>query len=362
MSATERQFDPGVIEQLIEHPYRFQFFQAVRILEQVFVGQGDSADDVVGKRLQFLNTLNLSFPASQIERLDPLITDPVLGSVGIDTWAPAYEGRLDSVALTPTFFGLLGGNGALPLTYTERLGERETYQRDRAARAFLDIFTNRAGALFYGAWKKYRLALQSELDRQGRFLPLAKALSGLGLDPNTIQSSHACGDVPDQAMAFYCAAIRHRPLSATYLEQVLTEYFRVPFRIEQLVGGWHPVPVSECSYLGMNEVTLGRDALVGDRIWQRDLKIRLWIGPLVTKAFDDFLPGSSAANALRKWLTLMGGCSLEYEVRLILRADQVEGAALHATGGGRLGLDAFLVTQKVAVDRADAGYLVTTLH
>ncbi|MDD1969108.1 type VI secretion system baseplate subunit TssG [Pseudomonas putida] len=353
MPTSKRRLDPGVIEQLIEHPYRFQFFQAVRVLEHVFVRQGDRPAEVVSKRLQFLNTLNLGFPASEIERVDAVFADPEPGKVA---------SRIDSVALTPSFFGLLGVNGALPLTYTERLSEREAYQRDRAARAFLDIFTNRAVALFYGAWKKYRLALQYELDQKGRFLPLAKSLSGLGLDPQVAQVPDARGEVPDQAMAFYCAAIRHRPLSTAYLQQVLSEYFRAPFRIEQLVGGWHPVPVSERSYLGMHEVKLGRNALVGERVWQRDLRLRLWIGPLVSKVFNDFLPGSSAAIALRKWLTLMAGCSLEYEVCLILRADQVEGTALHATNSGRLGWDAFLVTHDVAVDRADTCYQITTLH
>jgi type VI secretion system protein ImpH len=358
----KRRLDPGVIQQLIEEPYRFQFFQAVRVLEHAFVRQGDLPAEVIGKRLQFLNTLNLGFPASEIERLDAVILDPELGRVVTDKWQSSYEGQIDSVALTPAFFGLLGGNGALPLTYTERLSERETFQRDRAAKAFLDIFTNRATALFYGAWKKYRLALQYELDKQGRFLPLAKALAGLGLDPVQTQAPDDRGEVPDQAMAFYCASIRHRPMSTTYLQQVLSEYFRVPIRIEQLVGGWHPVPDSQLSRLGKNELTLGQNALVGERVWQRDLKLRLWIGPLAREAFDDFLPGSSAAIALRKWLTLMAGSSFEFEVCLILRSDQVHGTALLPLKSGRLGWDAFLVTHKVVEDRADARYQITTLH
>ena len=266
------------------------------------------------------------------------------------------------MAITPSFFGLLGVNGALPLTYTERLNEREVFKRDKAARAFLDIFNNRAAALFYGAWKKYRLGLQYELDKQGRFLPLAKALAGLGLNPVQAGKANTSGDVPDQAMAFYCAAIRHRPLSATYLQQVLAEYFRVPFQIEQLVGGWHPVPVEQRSYLGRAGLILGKNALVGERVWQRDLRLRLWIGPLSSTTFDDFLPGSSAATSLRKWLTLMAGCGLEYEVCLILRSDHVHGTTLLPLKSGRLGWDAFLVTHKVLESRADARYHITTLH
>ena len=33
MHTTKRRFDPSVIERLFAQPYRFQFFQAVRMLE-----------------------------------------------------------------------------------------------------------------------------------------------------------------------------------------------------------------------------------------------------------------------------------------------------------------------------------------
>ena len=66
MPTTKRRLNPGVIQQLIDKPYRFQFFQAVRVLEHVFARQGDDPAEIVSKRLKFLNTLNLCFPASEI--------------------------------------------------------------------------------------------------------------------------------------------------------------------------------------------------------------------------------------------------------------------------------------------------------
>lgn len=80
--------------------------------------------------------------------------------------------------------------------------------------------------------------------------------------------------------------------------------------------------------------------MAGERIWQRDLRIRLWIGPLSRSAFADFLPGGARAQALEKLLTMFGGLSFEYEVRLVMAKEDVAGSALggDAEGGGaRLG-------------------------
>ena len=85
---------------------------------------------------------------------------------------------------------MLGGQGALPLHYTEQIIAREQIKRDRAAREFFDMFSNRATALFYAAWKKYRLPFHYELDRDERYLPLLLALAGVADDDtrNSLQS------------------------------------------------------------------------------------------------------------------------------------------------------------------------------
>ena len=40
MCSAKRRFDPGVIQQFLDEPYRFEFFQAVRMLELYFSQQG----------------------------------------------------------------------------------------------------------------------------------------------------------------------------------------------------------------------------------------------------------------------------------------------------------------------------------
>lgn len=267
---------------------------------------------------------------------------------------------LGTVDLTPAFIGLLGGRGTLPLGYTERIGEREHYQRDYAARAFLDIFSNRAVALFYAAWKKHRLAFQYELNREERFLPLALALAGMGLKSLRSRLSAEPGAVFDQSIAYYSAGLRQRPLSAAFLQSMLAEHFAAPLRIEQFAGAWYQVPEIQLTRLGEGNAVLGSTALAGGRVWQRDLRLRLWFGLLRRRQFEDFLPGGSAAAALTKWFTLTAGSSFEYEVRLVLHRQDVQGIGLQLSSGGRLGWDAFVATRQAMEHRADASYLVHT--
>lgn len=43
MPGAKRRIDPGVAQQLLAEPHRFEFFQAARLLEQVFQRQGVKA-------------------------------------------------------------------------------------------------------------------------------------------------------------------------------------------------------------------------------------------------------------------------------------------------------------------------------
>ncbi|HBK45293.1 MAG TPA: type VI secretion system baseplate subunit TssG [Xanthomonadaceae bacterium] len=364
MPGAKRRIDPGVAQQLLAEPHRFQFFQAIRLLEQVFQRQGARANQSVPAKIRFHNTLSLGFPSAE---LDP--SSEAYSPQGERLEGEALEAALQTdleglgeVHLTPQFMGLLGVTGALPLHYTETLQEREIYLRDRTARAFLDIFSNRAVALHYAAWKKHRLALQYELDRRERFMPLILSLLGMGMPGLRERMLDERSKIFDQAVAYYAGAIRQRPMSAPMLRRLLADYFRVPVKVEQFVGAWYKVPASQATRLGMGNATLGSSALAGDRVWQRDLRLRLDIGPLRRHEFDALLPGGDAADALSKWLSLLIGGGLEYEVRLVLHAEDVRQAGIGNGHSARLGWDGYLTTQPATEHRADASYGLHTLQ
>ncbi|MEO7066809.1 MAG: type VI secretion system baseplate subunit TssG [Rhodanobacter sp.] len=360
MLTKKRRLNPGVAQRLLAEPHRFQFFQAIRILERVFVRNGVRPADVVTQKIHFRNSVSMGFPTSEIAELRGYTDKGTAWSTALADEQPVW-GSLSAVDVTPAFMGMLGGSGVLPFGYTERIAEREAFHRDHAAREFLDIFNNRAVALFYAAWKKHRLAFQYELDRKERFLPLILSLTGMGTPALRAKLGGGKGAVFDQAIAYYSAAIAQRPMSAATVQRILCEYFSAQVRVEQFVGAWYAVPENQHTRLGTPCAVLGRTALAGGRVWQRDLRLRLWIGPLRHQRFEDFLPGSEAAAALAKWLTLLLGSTLEYEVQLVLDKQDVQPTALSADGGGRLGWDAFMCTRPAQEHRTDANYLLQTM-
>ena len=362
MRPAKRRIDPGLIQQLLAEPHRFGFFQAMRLIEQLYQRQGEGGKDAVALRVRFRNTLSLAFPAAELESAGARTPEGEALDSAESIQEAVDGGNIGDITLPAAFMGLLGTVGALPTHYTEFLHERETYQRDRAARAFLDIFTNRAVALHYAAWKKYRLAMQYELDRKEKFLPLVLSLSGVGMAGLRDRLAEGEGGVFDQAIAHYAGAVRQRPVSARLLQQVLADYFQVGIRVEQFVGAWYRVPGHQTTRLGVANAGLGTTALAGDRVWQRDLRMRLLIGPLQRERFDGFLPGGAAAAALEKWLTLLTGSCLEYEIRLLLRAEDVRGAGIGGEHGARLGWDSYVCTRPSTQARSDAGYGIHTLQ
>ena len=335
---------PTVIQRLFDQPHRYGFFQAVRLLQRWFAQQEQvHGAAVFEQKLQFRNSLSLSFPASEIAGFERQ-TDEVLG---------------DRVSMTPAFMGLLGAGGALPLFYTELFARREMYERDPAGRAFLDIFLHRAVVLFYQAWRKHRLALRFEDDRRQQFLPMVLAVAGLGQHGLRGRLRADEGGVSDDALAYFAGALQHKPMSARTIQQVLAQYFGTPVQVEQFVGRWFQLPEENQTRLGLaGSAPLGGGAVMGQRVWQRDLRLRLTIGPLPRERFRRFLPGGPAALALKELLTLMTGVTLEYDVRLALRASDVTATCLGGHTGTRLGWDSFLSTQPAANDRLDAGYQI----
>jgi len=367
MRAQKRRFEPPVIERLLREPWRFEFFQAVRVLELWLKRRGRAPQALVADMLRFRNSVSLGFPASQLEAIEPELRDLEIGmpfELPVDAAALGHaleEGTLRRVHLTPAFMGLLGGHGVLPVHYTERIAEHQARHKneeeDTGPRAFLDAFSNRSLALFYEAWRKYRLPLKYQLDGQDAFLPLLLSLAGLG-DASLRQrlAGAADGAVLDESIGYFAAAIRHRPVSAVQLARVLSDYFGQPVEAEQFVGGWYPVPPAQQSTLGRDSATLGSRALAGERVWQRDLCLRLTVGPLAHAGFQAFLPGGMAARALKSVLALFTGVALEYQVELVLRAADVHNTTLGDVHPGRLGWDAFLVHDTAPGDRHDVRY------
>tara|TARA_R110001583_G_scaffold195441_1_gene373605 strand:+ start:5913 stop:6968 length:1056 start_codon:yes stop_codon:yes gene_type:complete len=346
VQTTQRRVDPGLIGHLLEAPWSFEFFQSVRLLEREF-GSGLRRESVLPPVLRFSNSLALGFAPSQLEAVKPVRDDAQ------DSEMPM---AVRAVELTPSFIGFLGIHGSLPAHYTEQVIESLRMAGDRGAHAFFDLFSNRVVAQFYLAWRKYKLALMYEHDRRRHFLPQVLAFCGLGQDGLRDRLNQAPGAIDDESLAHLAALIRQRPVSGTALQRVLSSYFRVAVRLEQFVGRWYRLEAPQCARLGQANAMLGHDVLLGERVWQCDLRVRIFLGPLPLSTYRAFLPGSERAAAMKKLLQLLTGLRLEYEVRPVLKAEDVKPCRLSGRPVYRLGFDSFVCSRPAASDRSDAAF------
>lgn len=317
--------------ELFEHPTDFSFFQAVRILERLRVRSANGSDDELSQAVRFSVNPSTSFPASEIQSLE---------SSG--SGAPQ---------LLVNFFGLTGPQGVLPYWYTHFVAER-LRARDGAMQDFLDIFHNRIISHFHRAWLKMRPHVEFERSGTDRLSKLVLGLVGLGT-PGLARRR----DIGDETMMFYAALFANHHRSAIGLEQLLSDYFGVQAQVEQLMGGWYVLKDAEQCRLGDDwglPNALGDGAVVGDEVWDPQLKARIRLGPLTREQYDRFLPGRSAHVELQELTRFYSDDEVEFELQLILRQRDIPPIVLDGTGATALGWTTWLMTTPATRDADDA--------
>lgn len=321
MAAENGRTYPPLSKELFDEPYRFDFFQAVRLLERIYgdrlpVGRkdGDARREVV----RFRTRASLTFPPSQLYELN----------------------RTDSgdfrrpPELTVTFMGLTGPLGVLPQPYTETVIERQR-EKDTAYWEFLDLFSHRMISLFYRAWEKYRFHIAYERGAD-QFTESLFALVGLG----TRGLRDRMG-LRDQCLLYYAGLIAQSPHSAATIQRILTDYFAVPARIEQCAGQWLRLDHENLSRLGAgshddsanNE--LGVNTVLGPRVWDAQSKFRVRVGPLTYAQFIRFLPNGVAHKPLTQLTRLLAGSEFDFDLQLVIDKAEVLGCILTTTARRR---------------------------
>lgn len=321
---------------LFRDPYRFRFFQAVRLLETVGSGRPRIGSDGPPGReaVRFAIERSLSFPAAEILDLEQ-------GSDG----APAK--------MTVRFLGLTGPQGVLPRHYTELVIAR-TRQKDHALADFLDLFNHRAISLFYRSWRKYRSYTDVDPELTGEFANAIFSLIGLGT--RGLRGRLA---VPDATLLFYGGLIAQRPHSVSALEGLLEDYFDgIPARLVQFVGQWlalDPDSLTRIGRLGQNN-RLGVDTVVGSKVWDTQSRFRVRLGPMDYRNFCAFLPNGGASRALLEMTRFFVGPEYDFEFQLVLLASEVPGCELGSRGPGaaRLGWSTWLKSKEFGRDVDDA--------
>lgn len=265
-------------------------------------------------------------------------------------FAPAPLSALQQKAdgnhrLLVRFFGLMGPHGPMPLHFTEYVRERLHHHGDPAAAHFLDLFHHRLLSLFYRAWAQSQPAVHRDRPEHDRYLAWLGAATGL---------PEGAGSLGATTLAHQAGLLSQRSQHPERLCKVLRQHFGVPVQVEQHVGHWLSMDRQDHSRLGFARnrseraltprAELGRSANAGTRVWDRQYRFRLCLGPLTRAQHDAFLPGGRAWRELKDWMAVLVGVEMRWELQLTLQDDHRPAPRLGRQGGSgvRLGLTTWL--------------------
>jgi type VI secretion system protein ImpH len=328
----------SLIGLLAREPYRFDVRQAVRLLElaahrhtapagttsppRVPVGQGS---DPRLEAVRFRSSLASRFPPSEIESLTP----------------DRQDGR---PTMTVTFLGIGGAFGPLPPPLSSRVIERE-HVRDHAGRDFLDVFNHRLLSLLLRQSRQFHPALQMPPATDAPARTPLLAMIGAATLPRDGSSASVEGRLGSLATTLLGSAglLNRRPVSAHALERVLAAHFGLPMRVVSLCGGWLRIASDQVSKLG-RAGRLGRDAVLGRRVWDQAAGIRIEVGPASLDKLLSLLPGRPANAELAGLTDFALADAFDVDLLLLVRAEEVPATTL-GTGGSRLGWTSWLGRQ-----------------
>ncbi len=235
--------------------------------------------------------------------------------------------------------GLLGPEGALPLHMTrwvmERLSERWfTGQDDRTTldTTFLDfcnMLQHRHLALYWRAWGDARAEVQVELGTGGRARAIVDMLAGLGL-PGVERKG------PDAALLRrHATSLASAVHGAERLVRLVGDLLKAPVQVTEFVGQWVEIPTALQSRLGSRYAELGQTAVVGARVFERQNRAELRVGPLTLSDYLLHAGDQSLKDRLGKMIRFCVGREIDFDLRLVLAAAEIPEPALNSVQIGR---------------------------
>lgn len=236
--------------------------------------------------------------------------------------------------LTNRFFGFFGPNGPLPLHLTEYAHDRIENEHDHTFVAFADMLTHRMATLLFRAWKTGQPA--ADFDR-GMGGPTERAVASLSrLNAKALRDRDA---MPDLAKRHFAGHLVPGPRTPDGLVSMLSLFFGTDVHIEEFIGSWLDLEPEDSWILG-GPSGLGHATAIGSRVWSRSAKFRLKVGPLSRADYERLLPGGESLRKLAAMVRNHVGDTLDWDVNLVLRAEDVPPAILGADT--RLGLTSWV--------------------
>jgi type VI secretion system protein ImpH len=323
--------EESITEQLQSNPFGFDFFRALRSLENFYKSRPKIGTTVSPKQepMRFGQKPDLAFPTSTLESFEE-----------------QSGGRPPK--LNVRFFGLFGSNGPLPIQFTDFVSERMRNVRDTTLSAFLDIFHHRLISLFYRAWAVNQKSVDYDRPDESRFPIYIGSVFG-----GNHRNSEPKDSLPPNAKLFYSGHLSGKTQNAEGLESIISDFFDIPTNVDSFIGQWLVVPKKYRSQLGHSEdcASLGINSMLGEKIWEINNRFRIQLGPMDLSRFETFLPTEASFKNLSDWVAFYTSSQFQWDVQLILKAADIP--PIQLGGNSRLGWTTWLKSQPSPTDSFD---------
>ena len=302
----------NLLQEIAQRPYAYDFFQALRRLEALYADQ---------PRIGLATR-----PQNEPIRLGQ---EPTLAFAPSTLASLKQRGDGLPPRLEVFFFGLFGPNGALPLHLTEYARGRIRNNDDETFARFVDIFHHRLLSLFYRAWASAQPTVSHDRPDQDQFRNYIGTALGIGSP-----ALHNRDAAPDLAKLYYAGLFANQTHHADGLQALIADYFHMPVKIRQFVGHWLALSPDSMTKLGDSPMTgaLGVTAVIGARVWDCQHKFRIVLGPLDYADYRRLLPGGDSLKRLVALVRNYMDDSLSWDLKLILKKDQIPPLQLGQSG------------------------------
>ena len=331
MEDAARQTPDPLIARMAERPFDYDFFRAVRLLENHFADQPrvGRSEKLSQDFVRFAQNPSLAFAPSTIESI-------VAGAEG------------EPVRMFVRFLGLLGPNGPMPTHITEFVQERLMNARDATLARFLDVFNHRVISLFYRAWASAQKSVDFDRADEARFVDYIGSTFGIGM-----KSLRNRDEIPDRAKLYFSGRLACQTRNAEGLGAILQDFFGTPTEIREFVGTWIVIPEENRCRLGESPETgaLGLTAVAGSRKFEGQMKFRIRMGPMKMKRLQSLVPGGKPFARLKAWVLNYIGYEYLWDLQCVIEASEVRTACLGQMG--QLGWTCWTTSKPVTEDVDD---------
>ena len=278
---------------------RFGFHQLVEsIAEASSINLDELENTLIGESIfRFFTNPKINFPVGDIEQLIILEED----------------GR-EVFQFLVNFLGLQGSSGPLPGSVLDEIAEE--HNNNPIQSIYLDFFNHHLITVFHQICRKYKYYIKFNPNFSDNYS--RNIMNLLGVSRDFIEFTH----LNWHKIFYHLGIIQSGIRTKEALTSIIQHYFDLhDISLEEHVRKIVEVEVEQKNQVGIKNVMLGENFILGDKVESFSNKFRVNINNLKLDEFHQFLPNTKKYRHLQELIRFLLKDPLPYDVLLGLHPD-----------------------------------------